>query len=118
MKSTDPNTQDSTEFAHDIARNGLRYEKKVQERVRQYMERENPRGMPEKWVEHYLDRDRTLLALDVIRGYDKSLTVEKSLGWMRIWHRILTAALVGSWILFGWAAKFVFDHLAMLERMR
>jgi hypothetical protein len=89
----------------------------VKARVRDYVQRENPRGLPERWIHGYLERDPTLLALDVMRGYDKSTQVEKALGWERIWRRILTAALLGSWALFGWVCKFAFDHLATLESL-
>ena len=46
-------------FAHDVARNGLRYD--VKSRVRDYIERENPRGLQEKWIENYVERDRSLI---------------------------------------------------------
>lgn len=39
----------------------------------------NPRGLPEKWIENYLQRDPSQLALDVMRVYDGHWSLERSL---------------------------------------
>ena len=113
MKSKDdPRAVDSTEFAHDVARNGLRYDPKS--RVRDYIERENPRGLPEKWIENYVERDRTLLALDVMRCFDRVVKTEGQ----RLWLKIVTIALLGTWSLIGYSIKLLLDHPGLLDRLR
>lgn len=114
MKSRDddPRPMDPTAFAHDVARNGLRYDAKS--RVRDYIERENPRGLPEKWIENYVERDRSLLALDVMRCFDRVVKAEGQ----RLWLKIVTVALIGSWSLIGYAIKLLIDHPHILDRLR
>jgi hypothetical protein len=56
----DPNLQAPTEF---ILPNGDRYN--------------NPRRMSEKWLRTYLKREPAMLAIDVIRAWDKTHAVEQ-----------------------------------------
>ncbi len=60
----------------------------------------NPRGMPEKWVRSYLERDRTLLALDVMRAFDEAWKVRQQLGAEKLKRWLVTSALIVGWELF------------------
>ena len=103
----EPDIQNPEEFQKDVRDHGLRYDPK--QRIREYLKHENPRGLPEKWIHAYLERDRILLALDVMRVFDKSAKVEEKLGWNVIWIRILTAVVVAQ---FGIIGFFIQDYLA------
>ena len=68
----DPNLQAPSEF---ILPNGETYN--------------NPRGMPEKWLRAYLQREPAMLAVDVIRAWDKSHATEQ-----RLKRRIMVSNLI------------------------
>jgi hypothetical protein len=40
---------------------------------------DNPRRLPEKWLQAYLSRHPQLLAIDVMRAWDKSQKIERRL---------------------------------------
>lgn len=60
----------------------------------------NPRGMPERWVQSYLERDPKLLALDVMRAFDESWKAKQELQREKLKRWIVTAALVALWEIF------------------
>lgn len=45
---------------------------------------QNPRGLPEKWIENYLKRDPAQLALDVMRVYDGHFKQQRTMRWMKL----------------------------------
>jgi hypothetical protein len=63
---------------------------------------ENPRKMPQRWVDLYLERDRGQLALDVMRAFDANYALKARLESSHIWTRILSCAVVVAWAAIGW----------------
>jgi hypothetical protein len=55
---------------------------------------DNPRRMPEKWLSAYLKREPAMLAIDVIRAWDKAHATER---WFKRWILIsnLVSAVLG-----------------------
>jgi len=114
-----PKVQSSEEFINDAARNGLSDAewREIEKQMRAYLENENPRKMPARWVASYLTKNRAQLAVDVMRGFDKTSKLEQTLRLDRWWIRLLTAALTISWIAFWRIFVFVFNHVATIEQM-
>jgi hypothetical protein len=54
---------------------------------------DNPRGLPEKWVERYMQRDRAQLAVDVMRVFDGHFKMERSLRRTKLVLGVLNAFL-------------------------
>lgn len=54
---------------------------------------DNPRGLPEKWVEQYMQRDRGQLAVDVMRVFDGHFKMERSLRRTKLMLGVLNAFL-------------------------
>ena len=52
----------------------------------------NPRNLPPKWVDAYLNRDKELLALDVMRSYDELADLKQKRGTDKIMLWIATGA--------------------------
>jgi hypothetical protein len=52
----------------------------------------NPRGLPPKWVDAYLNRQPELLALDMIRSYDEIVDLKENLSGVRTRLWIASAA--------------------------
>jgi hypothetical protein len=58
----------------------------------------NPRRLPEKWLKAYLDRHPQLLAIDVMRAWDKSVQLERKSAQLerRLQRWILVSNLVSA----------------------
>ncbi len=115
----DPKIQSSPEFVADVDRNGLSDQewRAIHGKLQAYLEKENPRKMPAKWVALYLAKDRAQLAIDVIRSFDKTAKLEQQLRSHRMWGRVLWGALTLSWLAFWRVAVFAFEHITTIERM-
>lgn len=55
----------------------------------------NPRKLPEKWVEAYLQRDREMLALDAMRAFDEIASLKAKVQRYRVINIALTSILTG-----------------------
>lgn len=68
---------------------------------------DNPRGLPQAWIDCYLARDRSLLALDVMRAFDQTSKMHRKLQLadLKIW--ILLLLLAGQGTVIGWLLKIV-----------
>jgi hypothetical protein len=38
---------------------------------------DNPRRLPDKWIQSYLDRDRSRLAVDLLRAFDENFKLQR-----------------------------------------
>jgi hypothetical protein len=38
---------------------------------------DNPRKLPETWIMHYLERDRSRLAVDLLRAFDENFKLQR-----------------------------------------
>jgi hypothetical protein len=65
----------------------------------------NPRGLPENWVKNYLERDRSLLALDVMRVFDEKWKLERKLARAQI-VGVYSGVLLAVWEV----VKFLLEH--------
>jgi hypothetical protein len=71
---------------------------------------DNPRRLPKAWIESYLQRDRSLLALDVMRAFDANWKVEQKLGKANIKIWVLMLLLTGEGALILFLLKLVFHQ--------
>lgn len=73
---------------------------------------DNPRGIPENWVNNYLNREPRQLALDVMRAFDENWKLQRKLDiakW-KVWTLLLVVA--GEGVVLGWLVKFVLANLS------
>lgn len=76
---------------------------------------ENPRGLPPKWIEQYLQRDKSQLALDVMRAFDQSYCLTRKLEQAntKIW--VLMLVVGGQATVIGLLAKVLIPLLAHVK---
>lgn len=58
-------------------------------------EYQNPRGLPLRWIENYLERDPKLLALDVMRAFDEAWKAKQELQSAKIKIWVMTGVIFG-----------------------
>jgi hypothetical protein len=73
---------------------------------------ENPRGIPEQWVERYLNREPRQLALDVMRAFDENWKLQRQLQVADIKVWVLGVLMGGQTVALGWLVKFVLSRIA------
>jgi hypothetical protein len=72
---------------------------------------ENPRGIPEQWIDRYLNREPRQLALDVMRAFDENWKLQQKLESANLKLWVLGILLGGQALVIGWLVKFVLDRL-------
>lgn len=53
----------------------------------------NPRKLPEKWIKAYLERDKEMLALDVMRAFDENADLKRRVDRYRFVNIALTSII-------------------------
>jgi len=59
---------------------------------------DNPRKLPETWITHYLERDRSRLAVDLLRAFDENFKLQRRVKIQRglIWFlSLIVSPLLG-----------------------
>jgi hypothetical protein len=83
------------EWGMRVVEDAIKRQEKIESFKRNY---ENPRGLPEAWIDKYLGLDNVQLAIDVIKAFDKNYQLERTNAHLRmtLWvMSLLVSPLLG-----------------------